>query len=484
MSEAEKTAQELMLALKDGQTQLFEAVKTRDAEIEELGKAREETGKLVQDLDALVKQISQDIVGEQEKMNERIIELEKEKNRLGFPEDTDLRDLGTVFTESDRYKEMREKNILRCDNVEVGSFHKKELTSAATSAGSLVEAQRIAGIWAPPDRALLLRDLMTVARTGSNALEFVRETGFFNFYTTLTADAAAAQKVVTLANTVGLYAGLTVTLLEAALTEEIVIDTVDSNTQITAVDNLANSYTAANTPTATSGFFGGTPEGQLKPEMNLEYTLISTSVRTLAHWIPVTRQILEDAAQLRQTINQRLIYGLKLSEEEQLLYGDGAGENLQGLLTMANRQQLSWSNTPSGSTQIDAFRRAINLAKVAQYPVSGAMLHDDDWMEIELLKGEDGHYIHAIVSDGIVDRLWRVPITASTAIRQGDVLLGALNMAATLWDREDATIAVSDSHEDFFATNKIAMRAEERLALAVYRPEGFVHLTLDNPPGA
>ena len=218
--------------------------------------------------------------------------------------------------------------------------------------------------------------------------------------------------------------------------------------------------------------------------MNLEYSLISTAVKTLAHWIPATRQILADAAQLQQIINQRLVYGLKLSEEEQILYGDGAGENLQGFLTMAGRQQLSWSNLPSGSTQIDAVRRSLNLASVAQYPNSGIVMHDSDFMEIELIKGNDEHYIHAIISDGIVSRLWRVPVITTTAIRQGDVLCGALKTAATLWDRETSVIRVSDSHEGFFASNKIAILAEERLALATYRPEGFVHLSLDAAPGA
>lgn len=484
MAEPELKIDELLVALKEEQGKLFTKVKERDEEIKELGKAREETGKAIQTLDGVVQQISADIVGKQDEFNERILELEKAKNRPGFPSDVDIRSIGEKFVDSDQYKKLIADKVLRCDNAEIGSFHQKELTSAAGSAGALVIPQRVPGIWAQPDRPFLLRDLLTTARTGSNLVEFVRETGFANFYTTITSDAASGQKVVTIANSVGLYAGLTVTLTESATTENIVIDTVDSNTQITAVANLVNSYAAANTPTATAGFFGGTPEGSLKPEMNLDYTLISTSVKTLAHWIPITKQILADAPQLQQTVNQRLVYGLKLSEERQLLYGDGAGENLQGLLTMSGRQQLSWSNTPSGSTQIDVFRRAINLALVAQYPVSGAMINDNDWMEIELLKGEDGHYIHAIVTTGAVQTLWRVPLTSSTAIDQGDVLVGALNTAATLWDREDATIAVSDSHADFFATNKVAMRAEERLALAVYRPEGFVHLTLDNPPGA
>ena len=478
---------ELIKSLKEEQGKLLKTVQLRDEEVKELGKAREETGTKVKELDELVNQISADIVGAQEKMNERIQELEKEKNRVGFASDAEkMRSIGHRFTDHEIAKKMIASGgkVAKCDDVEIGSFHRKELTTGATSAGALAPPMLVPGVWAQPDRQLLLRDLLTVARTGSNVVEFVRETGFFNFYTTLTANANAGQKVVTLANTVGLYAGLSVTLLESSLTEVIVIDTVDSATGITAVSNLVESYTATNTPTATAGFFGGTPEGSTKPQMNLEYALISTAVKTLAHWIPATRQILADAAQLQQLINQRLIYGLKLSEEEQILYGDGAGENLQGLLTMANRQTLSWSNTPSGSTQIDAIRRALNLASIAQYPNSGIVLHDNDWMEIELLKGEDGHYIHAIVADGIVNRLWRVPVISTTAIRSGDCLVGALKTAATLWDREDSVIRVSDSHEGFFTSNKIAVLAEERLALAVYRPEGFVHLSLDSAPGA
>jgi len=51
-----------------------------------------------------------------------------------------------------------------------------------------------------------------------------------------------------------------------------------------------------------------------------------------------------------------------------------------------------------------------------------------------------------------------------------------------LYDREEATIRVSEQHSDFFVRNAIVVLAEQRLALAVKRPESFVKVTFDAAP--
>ena len=46
-------------------------------------------------------------------------------------------------------------------------------------------------------------------------------------------------------------------------------------------------------------------------------------------------------------------------------------------------------------------------------------------------------------------------------------------------DIAQATIRQSDSHDDWFVYNKVAILAEERIALAVHREDAFVHVTID-----
>ena len=227
------------------------------------------------------------------------------------------------------------------------------------------------------------------------------------------------------------------------------------------------------------------PETQDKPQSELSFTLKTESVKTIAHWIPASRQILFDAPQLRGYVDQRLIYGLNLAEEQEILYGAGGGAggaNLQGIMTHTAIQNYTWSQGQPGDTKIDAIRRAITLARVAEYPVTGIVLHPKDWEDIELAKGSDGRYIWVSVTEGGQSRLWRVPVVDTTAIQEDECLLGAFRMGAMLWDREQTTIRVAEQHEDFFVKNMVAILAEERIALTIFRPEAFVAVEFDQAP--
>lgn len=53
-------------------------------------------------------------------------------------------------------------------------------TDADGSAGDLIVPDRLAGIVAPPERRMTVRDLITPGRTSSNSIQFVQETGFTN----------------------------------------------------------------------------------------------------------------------------------------------------------------------------------------------------------------------------------------------------------------------------------------------------------------
>lgn len=222
-------------------------------------------------------------------------------------------------------------------------------------------------------------------------------------------------------------------------------------------------------------------ETLVKPESALTYDVMTQSVKTVAHWLPASRQVLDDAGQLRAYIDNRLLYGLMLAEEQQILYGDGLSPNLQGILTHSGIQTYAWSGGTVGDSKIDAIRRAITLARIAEYPVNGIVLHPSDWEDIQLAKGDDGHYIWINVNEGGMMRLWACPVIETTAIAEGECLIGAFGMGATIWDREDANIRVGEPN-DYFTRNMVAILAEERLALTIFRPEAFVGITFDGAP--
>lgn len=226
-------------------------------------------------------------------------------------------------------------------------------------------------------------------------------------------------------------------------------------------------------------------EGNNKPESALSFTLEATNARTIAHWLPATRQILADAPQLEAYINQRLLTGLELVEDEQLLYGDGTGQNLLGILNDPDISTYDGEgvldNNGDAINKIDTIRRGFLVARLAEYPITGVVLHPTDWADIELLKGSDGHYIWLNIPNGNSDSpMFRVPVVETTAIEQGTALAGAFALAAAIYDREDADIRVSDSHGNTFIQNIMTILAEERIALAIYRPEAFVKIDLED----
>ena len=218
-------------------------------------------------------------------------------------------------------------------------------------------------------------------------------------------------------------------------------------------------------------------EGNLKPESNISFDLANAPVRTIAHWLQASKQILDDVPQLESYINTRLRYGLELVEEDQILAGDGTGQNLLGLIPQATAFDPAYSQP--GDTRIDTVRRAINQVRKAEYRADAIVMHPDDWTEIELTKTTEGAYVWANPRGLLGAVLWGLPVIDTTAVEPGEFLVGAFRMAATIWDREDANVEASTEDRDNFVKNMVTIRAEERLALTVFRPEALVYGDFD-----
>jgi len=233
---------------------------------------------------------------------------------------------------------------------------------------------------------------------------------------------------------------------------------------------------------------GGNNAFALKPQSSFSFVGEQAPVRTLAHWEAAHRNVLADEPQLRSIIDNELMYGLRLLEDNQILNGDGAGENLLGVLNTPNIQTYAWSDgatLPVADTKADAIRRAATLSFLAYYEPSGVVLHPNDWEDIELTKDEQGQYLIAVsVAMGGEPRVWRMPVIDTPAMTEGTGLVGAFGTAAQLYDREQASIRISEQHSDFFVRNAIVILAEQRLALAVKRPEAFVSIDFDGAPEA
>ncbi len=223
-----------------------------------------------------------------------------------------------------------------------------------------------------------------------------------------------------------------------------------------------------------------------KPQSAMTFVGEQAPVRTIAHWEAAHRNVLADEPQLRSIIDNELLYGLRLTEDNQILSGSGTGEDLAGILNNGSIQSYSWSSgatTPVADTKADAVRRAATLSYLAYYEPTGIIVNPNDWEDIELTKNSQGTYLLAIsVAGGAESRIWRIPVIDTPAIASGTALIGAFGTGAQLYDREAASIRISEQHSDFFVRNAIVVLAEERLALAVKRPESFVKVTFDAAP--
>lgn len=273
------------------------------------------------------------------------------------------------------------------------------ITSVRPGGGGLIWSDRETEIVGMPRRQMTIRNLLSQGRTGSNAIEYARQTTRTN----------AAAPVT---------------------------------------------------------------EGAQKPEANYVWTQESANVRTIAHWVHVSRQAMEDAAQLQTEIDTELRYGLMLAEELQLLKGDGLGQNLEGLVTAASAFSPAFSVT--NETMIDTLRLALLQASLAEYPADGIVLNPTDWAQIELTKDGEFRYIFANVMQLAGPQLWGCPVVQTQSMDDGEFLTGAFRMAGTIYDRMDPEVVASSEDRDNFIKNMITVRAEERLALAIKRPAALV----------
>lgn len=218
-------------------------------------------------------------------------------------------------------------------------------------------------------------------------------------------------------------------------------------------------------------------EGAAKNESGLTFEKKTSPVEVIAHWIPASRQVLSDAPQLSGIIDGRLLFGLKLKEDSGLLYGDGTDGNLLGAMPQA----VAYS--PAGMpvvgagmpahTAIDHLRWGFLQVAKAMYPATFSVLSLEDWAKIQMMKTTDGAYIFGTPTDGAAPRIWGKQVVESYGMAADDFLVGS-GFAATVYDREEATVRVAEQHADFFIKNMVAILAEERLAFTVERPSALV----------
>lgn len=251
-------------------------------------------------------------------------------------------------------------------------------------------------------------------------------------------------------------------------------------------NNAAPVPEATSSAPPTSGGSAGplvlNPGGGYKPESGLSFTSASTTVKTIAHWLPVTKRALADAAQIVTLIDNFLEYGLEEEVEDQIVAGDGTGENLLGIANVSGLQTQApvadGTGRPAGFGQLLTTRAAKRKVTTARANANAYVMHPLDWESFEVLADNDGRfYGDGPFSAGDQRTLWGLPVVESEAIPQGTAYVGDFTKAI-LWNRQQATITTTDSHSDYFIRNLVAILAELRIAFGVIQPSAFVEIDL------
>ncbi|MDQ4690079.1 phage major capsid protein [Klebsiella pneumoniae] len=244
-------------------------------------------------------------------------------------------------------------------------------------------------------------------------------------------------------------------------------------------DLIAPGTTASNTiywvqQTGFTNNAAAVAENTTKPYSNIEFAEKITPVRTIAHLFKASKQILDDFSQLQSQVDAEMRFGLKYVEEQEILFGDGTGAHLEGIIPQASAFAAAFQ--VANQNGIDDLRLAMLQAQLARFPASGHVLHFIDWAKIELTKDTLGRYILANPAALTGPTLWGLPVVATEATAfQGKFLTGAFSAGAQIFDREETNVVISTENADDFEKNMITIRCEERLALAVKRPEAFVY---------
>ncbi len=216
------------------------------------------------------------------------------------------------------------------------------------------------------------------------------------------------------------------------------------------------------------------PEASTKPENQLNFQSVSEKVRLLATWIPATRQIIDDFTELMSFINLTMPYYVDLAEELQLLFGDGTGENLHGLIPQST--PFNPALLVGTSNSIDVVGRAIEqITGAKELDPTFVILHPNNWWNMRLLKDGFGRYILGDPQTNVRPSLFGLDVVYTTSMTYNSFLVGSGSpVASEIRDRMEMQVEISTEHQDYFVRNMVAIRAEKRLCLLVKRPGSYV----------
>ena len=180
-----------------------------------------------------------------------------------------------------------------------------------------------------------------------------------------------------------------------------------------------------------------------------------------------SEEMFQDAPTLTNYINTELGV-MALQKEERYI--------AQGLYTGSTT--AADGTTIGGTAGYDAVLEAITMVRVAGGNPNAVLIHPYDFARLSVTQNTMGYYSggpYATPNTG----LWgTVREVLTTSVPEGTALVGDFQRGARLFRKGGLRIDSTNSHDDWFRKNLVAIRAEIRSVLGVTYPEFFVEVEI------
>ncbi len=393
------------------------------------------------------------------KLAEALTDLKSFKEKA----ETEQKNFGTILAETKAGYEAMQKQV---DAIDMKMAERKVAEAGQPDwKTAFVENESLARI---------MRDGVgkAVIRLDAKAVK-----GLLERKTTITSDAVGRMTTGVLA--IDRYAGLTIEARQRPTLRSV----ISARPTTLGIIDYVKTNTISLRPTTSPQ-----TEGQSKYEGAATFTSASERVQTLSVFIPASKQVLDDQAELLGYLETALPYYVNLEEEYQILTGAGTGVNLNGLNTVGTAFSTALRNASQyaskGYYTMDDIARCIQQIAVAkEVEPTFAVLNPTDWWNMRLQKDSYGRYILGDPQSPVEPLLWGLTVVPTTVQTAGTFTVGSGNPAATeLRDRMEMQVDISTEDANNFTKNLITIRAEKRVALVTRRPGSFITGTFASSP--
>ena len=218
-------------------------------------------------------------------------------------------------------------------------------------------------------------------------------------------------------------------------------------------------------------------EGAEFGQSDFDLTAYTANVRKITAYVMLSEEMLDDVAGMTSYILARLPSKINNYEDTQILAGAGTGVLLSGLVTNASAYTDALAD--SAIQKIDVIVDAIRQVADGEYVPTAVLLHPTDYYGLMLTKDSYGQYILPWILGVANPQLAGIPIVVSTA-QTADTFLVMCREAAQVFFRKELSIEFGNQNEDNFIKGMVTVRAQKRLALAIYSTAALLTGTFTN----